>query len=193
MTLIGDMAGYPEYADYINIGMESAVWGAAISQTIEYGQNNYMADVKQYIDPEVYHQAMVYSIPAVAVSGSLEAVQELNKQLGAAEILGNKGDFIQAFLQRFKMPDPRPADNAAYANELMTELGKLDPRWYLYSRAGEDIVDLRPLSTASYDARFLMELYTPLTVAMQLAPHYPEIGAEEVMREQFPLMVTTLS
>ncbi|MNZ24401.1 hypothetical protein D3C78_415480 [compost metagenome] len=75
----------------------------------------------------------------------------------------------------------------------MSTLLQLNPRWYLYSRNGEDIVDFTALSVASNDARYILEMHAFLGPYMQIAPLFPEATAEEVMREQFPLMVSTLT
>lgn len=192
-TLIGDMSGYPDMAKYVNIGMEAAVWGSALSQTIDYGQYQYMDNVKQYIDPEVYRQALIYSIPAVATSGSLEAVLELLKQLTPAEVYANKPDFVKNFLQRFKLPEVPPADLIAYGVQVVTTCNQIQSRWYRYTRGNEDIYDFKCLTTASEDAQRLLQLHAELGPIVQIAPHFPETSVDDVIRHQFPLMVMSLS
>lgn len=192
-TLIGDMAGYPQLAEYVNMGMEAAVWGSAISQTIDYGQYHYMDDVKQYIDPEVYRQALIYSIPSVATSGELTAVTTLLGQLTAAEVYANKPDFVKVFLQRFKMPQTPPADFVAYSREVVNTCSQIQTGWYTYKRGAETIYDLTCLTTASEDAQRLLQLHPELGVIVQIAPEFPEQTVDENIHQQFPLMIMTLT
>lgn len=193
-TLIAGLTGNEQYGEYINMGFESAVWGSAIAKTVEYGQYNYIGDVKQYIDPEVYQQALVYSVPMVATSGSLEAVHELMKQLTVDKIMSAKPDFIKTFLTQFKLADPMTVTMEAYCADLVTTMSTLDANWYHYQRrADQVIVDLSLLATASDVARKLMELHAELGPYVIAAPYCTELTVDEVIRQQFPMMVTNLS
>lgn len=193
-TLIGGLTGQEQFAEYANMGIESAVWGSALTKSIEYGQYNYIGDVKQYIDPAVYKQALVYSVPMVSSSGSLEAVKELMKELTPTEILANTPDFIKTFLTQFKTPPELTVPRETYAADLVATLNIISPGWYTYQRQPDEaIVDLSLLAVASTDALSLFELYPALSIYAIAAPTAPEQAVEEVIRRQFPLMVTTLS
>lgn len=193
-TLLGDLTGNEEYAEYFNIGIESAVWGSAISKTIEYGQYDYIGNVKEYVDPAVYRQALIYSIPMVASSGSLEALKELMKQLTPDVILAGKPDFVKTFLTQFKIPPELPVTMEVYSTDLVNTLTALDNQWYTFQRQSEQsIVDLTYLAVASADARALFELHPVLRPYAIAAPHAPELSVDEVIRKQFPMMVTNLT
>jgi hypothetical protein len=193
LGLVGDLSGNPEFARMINIGYESAVWGAAFTEAAGYGAFDYSRDVKQYIDPEVYRQAMIYSLPVVAASGSLEATQHVITELGAETVITHKPDYIKVFLGRFKLPETRPADIPTYANLVVDTMSQLNPRWYLVSRGGEDIYDLSALAGASTDAVQTLDNHAVIGPLIQIAPYFPEVTTDEVLREQYPLMVTNLS
>lgn len=193
LGVMGDLTGNPEFSRYINIGMEAAVWGAALSQATEYGAYHYYGDVKQYIDPEVYRQAVIYSLPVVASSGSLEALQSVIAELGAETVINHKPDMIKVFLSRFKLPSEEPLDKVAYAVEVVDTLNQLNPRWYLYRRGDTDIMDVSSLSSASEAAVTLLANHEVIGPLIQVAPPFPEVTVEEVLREQFPLMVSTLA
>ncbi|MND13282.1 hypothetical protein D3C80_34530 [compost metagenome] len=193
-TLIGGLTGQEQFAEYANMGIESAVWGSALTKSIEYGQYNYIGDVKQYIDPAVYKQALVYSVPMVSSSGSLEAVKELMKELTPTEILANTPDFIKTFLTQFKTPPELTVTREAYAADLVATLNLISPGWYMYQRQPDEaIVDMSLLAVASPDALSLFELYPALSIYAIAAPTAPEQTVEEVIRRQFPLMVTNLT
>lgn len=188
-ALIGSLTGNSELAEYINIGYESAVWGAALTEAVNYGSSYYIGDVKQYIDPDVYRQALIYSIPAVASSGDLTALEQLTNQLTADVIMSNKPDFIKTFLIQFKVPTPLPVTPLEYSFELAQAMSLLNSRWYLYDRAGTDIFDLQFLSGASSDARKILELHPTLGPVIQVSPGFPEASVGEVIKEQFPRMI----
>jgi len=193
-SLIGELTGYEDYAKYVNIGLESAVWGATFSEAVGFGSYHYLSDVKQYIDPEVYHQGLIYSVPVVATSGSLEAVQELMKNLTRDEIMATKPDFIKAFLQQFKLPTEMTVTMEAYCTSVRTVLNTLDPNWFKFQRqAAQVIPDLSVLSSANAAALKLFELDTELCPYAIAAPYATELTVDEVIRLQFPLMVTNLT
>lgn len=193
-SLLGELTGNEKWASYVNLGLESAVFGSAISKSIEYGQYQYIGDVKQYIDPAVYQQALVYSVPMVSTSGSLEAVKELLKEMTPDVAMSTKPDFIKSFLQQFKMPAELTVTREAYCNDLVDTLSRLDANWYMYDRRPDQrIVDFTNLTIASQDALQLFELHAVLGRYAIAAPIVPELSVEEVIRKQFPRMVTTLT
>lgn len=193
-TLLGELTGNEKYASYVNMGLESAVWGSALAKTVEYGQYNYIGDVKEYIDPAVYQQALVYSVPMIASSGSLVAVQELMKQMTADVALSNKPDFVKTFLMAFKTPTDLTVTLETYANDLVDTLTRLAGPWYSYQRQPDEVItDLTFLSVASPDALKLFELHPVLSRYAIIAPYAVELPVEDVIRKQFPMMVTNLS
>lgn len=193
-TLIGGLTGQEQFAEYANMGIESAVWGSAISKTIEYGQYNYIGDVKEYIDPAVYQQALVYSVPMVASSGSLEALKELMKQMTSDVIISTKPDFIKTFMGQFKVPADLAVTREAYATDLVDTLNRLQAGWYSYQRqADESIVDLSCLAVGTSDALNLLQLHPVLSRYAIAAPYAQELTVEDVIRKQFPLMVMNLT
>lgn len=189
-SLIGSLTGYEEFSEYVNIGYESAVWGATLSQAVDYGSSYYIGDVKQYIDPVVYRQALVYSVPAVASSGSMDALNQIMDQLTVDEIMAAKPDFIQTFLSRYFLPASLTMTMEQYGVELFDKMTALEGRWYLYDLAGQDIVDMKYMSNMSMDSRKVLELHGAVREAVQLAPHYRETTVTEAIREHYPLMVT---
>lgn len=193
LGIVGDLTGNAEFSRYINIGYESAVWGAALSEAAGYGQYQYFGDVKQYIDPEVYRQAVIYSLPVIATSGSLDALKNVIQELGPDVVIAHKPDMIRVFLSRFKLPVPEPLDKVGYANEVVDTLNLLDARWYLYRRDGTDIFDISMLTGASTEAIVLLNNHAIVGPLIQIAPHFPEVTTDEVLREQYPLMVTNLT
>ncbi len=191
--LVAELTGSEEYLKYVNIGIESAVWAGALTDLIDQQQYQYMSDVKQYIDPTVYHQSMIYTVPAVASSGSPYALRELLKELSEDEIISNKTDFIRTFLKSFVMPKTIEVTVEEYALELVNILTQLDSKWYSYDRQdGESIVDHDLLTTASHDALMLLQNHPTLGIHAIAAPTMPVLSIEEVVRRQFPLMVTNL-
>ncbi len=193
LGILGDLSGNPEFSQYINIGYESAVWAAAMTEAAEYGEYQYFGDVKEYIDPEVYRQAMIYSLPVIATSGSLDALTTVITELGPEVVMAHKPDMIKVFVSRFKLPMPEPLDKITYANDVVDTLNLLDSRWYLYRRLGTDIFDLSALAGASKDAMVLLSNHVVIGPLIQIAPHFPEVSTDEVLREQYPLMVTNLT
>lgn len=194
VSLMGNLTGKDDWANNVNVGLESAVWGSALSQSVKYGQYNYLKDVKVHIDPEVYQQSLIYSVPAVASSGSLEALKNLMTELSNDKIMFTKPDFIKTFLGQFSLPDPMTTTREVYANDLVNTLTLLSPKWYLYSRqAGQEIVDLTNLQTANKVALTLLELHDVLGKYAIAAGVVKEQSVEESMKEQFPMMVTSLS
>lgn len=192
-SLVAELTGSEEFLGYVNKGIESAVWAAALTEAIQQDLHYFMSEVKQFIDPEVYHQSMIYSIPAVATSGSIYGLKELLNELSEDEIVSNKTDFIRTFLTSFIMPSTITGTVEEYAIELVELLSQLDPLWYIYTRSeGEEIVDHGLLTTASQDALVLLETHPVLSVHAIAAPTMPELSIEEVIRRQFPLMVTNL-
>ncbi|MCY1285061.1 hypothetical protein D9M68_20560 [compost metagenome] len=188
-SLIGSMTGLPELSEYVNIGYESAVWGATLSNAVDYGSSYYISDVKESVDPAVYRQALIYLTPSVARSGDVNALDQLMTNLNIDEIMAAAPDFIFMFLTNFKMPTSITVSIELYAIEFFNKLALLDSRWYLYNRNGVDIVDMKYMTTMSDDARRLFETHSVIGVAVQMAPKYPEVSTSEVVREQYPLMV----
>lgn len=189
-SLIGSLTGNEDFAEYVNIGYESAIWGATLSQAVDYGSSYYIGDVKQYIDPAVYRQALIYSVPAVASSGSMDALNQIMDQLTVDEIMAAKPDFIQTFLSRYVLPTSLTKTMGEYAVELFDKMTALEGRWYLYEWNGEDIVDMKYMTNMSLDSRRVLELHDAVKEAVQLAPHYRETTVTDVIREQYPLMVS---
>jgi len=161
-----------------------------LTKAVEYGSYEYIGSVKDHIDPEVYRQAVIFSIPAVASSGSLEAVKELITALGAEVVHANKPDFVGVFINRFKAPAEPTMDMPAYADQVVDTMTQLDSRWYLYDREGQDISDFKYLSAASPDAVAYLSHHPVVGPLVQIAPLFPENTVDAVMREQFPLMVS---
>jgi len=189
--LIGSLTGNDEIAEYINIGYEAAVWGAVLTESIEYGSSYYIGDVKQYIDPTVYRQALLYSVPAVASSGDMTALDQLLDQLNPDEIMAEKSDFVRTFLSRYTLPSPLTASLEGYSDDLYNKMAQLDSRWYLYSLEGTDIIDLGNMISISEDGKKVLQLHQELGPWVQLAPEYAEKTVGELIREQFPLLVQT--
>lgn len=194
VSLMGSLTGNEEWASNINVGLESAVWGSALSQSVGYGQYNYLKDVKVHVDPDVYQQALIYSVPAVASSGSLEALKTLMGELSNDKIILTKPDFIKVFLGQFILPDPMSVTRETYAIDLVATLESLSSKWCLYSRQpSQEIVDLTYLQTANKTALALLELHPELGAYAIAATVVTEQSVEESMKEQFPMMVTNLS
>lgn len=189
VALMGSLTGNEALAEYINIGYESAVWGAVLSEAVGYGADDYLSRVKEYIDPAVYHQSLIYSVPAVASSGDLSALSHLRQELTVDEILAAKDDFIKIFLMSFKIKRPMTETMDVHATTLFTAMSELDGRWYLFDRNGTDIIDMKYMAYMSKDAQAVLELHPVIGFAVQMAPKFPDKTAGDVVRENYPLMV----
>lgn len=189
VSLIGDMTGDPALTEQINIGFESAIWGATFAETNSYGAHDYYERVKAHVDPAVYTQAVIYSLPSAATSGSLEAVQQVLRALSPDVILANQPDFIPMFLSQFKLPNPHPTDLEAFGVEVVTALSTLDALWYTYKHESIDpVYDFKYLTKATPDAIQVLSTHPVLGPLIQLAGFFPEKTVAEVIRQEFPRM-----
>lgn len=189
--LLGDLGLPEEYLDYVNVGIESAVWAAALTGATSINIFDYFEKLKDHVDDDVYYQAVVFTLPTVATMGSLEGLQAVINGIGAWNILANQPDFIPTFISNFMLPNPLPDgfDAREYGIRLVNLLNQIDPMWYKYQRTDTEVIlDLKYLTNPSKDAVTVLELHDELGVAVMLAPGYPEKSVNEVMREQFPRM-----
>jgi len=109
-------------------------------------------------------------------------------------VITNKPDFVRVFLTQFKLPAPSPTDMSTYATELVTTLSSLDPGWYEYTRQVDEVIyDIKYMTTASADAKQLLDRHAVIGPLLQIAPWFPESSVDVVLREQFPLMVGVLT
>ena len=187
--IMGDMGLDPNTLEMINIGVESAVWGAALAGASSLNLFDYFDAVRDNTDPDVYYQAVVFALPTVAGMGSLQGLDAMLSAVGAENILVNQPDFIQIFISNFTIPTPQPADLKAYGVELANKLKLIDRNWYTYQRGEETIIDFKYMSTPSRDAIRVLELHDEIGPAIQIAQGYPEIAVSDSLREQFPMMV----
>ncbi len=193
VALMGELSGKPELAEMVNIGFESAVWGAAFAEANSFGSYDYYDTVRSHVDPDVYHQAVIYSLPSVATSGSLEAVKQALRALSPEVILANQPGFIEMFFSQFKLPEPQPIDMAAYSNDLVDTLTQLDRYWYTYSPDTTPVVyDLKNLTKVTPDALRVLSIHPVVGPLVQIAPHFQQVSVAEVIRSQFPKMVINL-
>lgn len=187
--IMGDMGLDPDTLEMINIGVESAVWGAALAGASSLNLFDYFDAVRDNTDPDVYYQAVVFALPTVAGMGSLQGLDAMLSAVGAENILVNQPDFIQIFISNFTIPTPQPADLKTYGVELVNKLKLIDRNWYTYQRGEETIIDFKYMSTPSRDAVRVLELHDEIGPAIQIAQGYPEIAVSDSLREQFPMMV----
>ncbi|MNG12609.1 hypothetical protein D3C84_962310 [compost metagenome] len=122
--------------------------------------------------------------------GSLAGLDAMLRGIGPENILINQPDFISVFLSNFTIPTPAPTDLKVYGEELVTKLALIDPMWYKYVRNGETIVDMKYLTAPSKDTVRVLELHDELGMAIQIAPGFEEVSVGDVIREQFPMMVS---
>ena len=119
--------------------------------------------------------------------------------IGADEIMAAAPDTVPKFLSNYKMPRaPAFIDiSSTYiqktvaesSTELFSTMSKLDSRWFLADRNGEDVIDMKSMANLSTDARRLLEDHPVIGHAVQMAPKYLPASASEVIREQYPRMV----
>lgn len=192
-SLMGDLSGNPEISRMINVGFESAVWGAAFTEANSFGTYDYYESVRSHVDPDVYHQAVIYSLPSVATSGSVDALKQALRALSPEVILANQPGFIEMFFSQFKLPEPHPTDMAAFSNDLVEHLTLLDPHWYIYSADTTPVVyDLKYLTKVTPDALRVLSIHPVIGPLVQIAPNFQAVSVAEVIRSQFPKMVTNL-
>ncbi|MNY19040.1 hypothetical protein D3C86_1524540 [compost metagenome] len=190
LGVMGDMGIAPEFLDSVNVGIESAIWGATLSGASSLNMFDYFDQVRDNTDPDVYYQAVVFALPTVAGMGSLAGLDAMLRGIGPENILINQPDFISVFLSNFTIPTPAPTDLKVYGEELVTKLALIDPMWYKYVRNGETIVDMKYLTAPSKDTVRVLELHDELGMAIQIAPGFEEVSVGDVIREQFPMMVS---
>jgi hypothetical protein len=188
--LIGSLTEYVDITEYVNIGYEAAVWAGTLATAVEEGVGEYIGIVRDFVDVEVYQQALRFITPTVAYAGEMTSLNHLFDNLPKDEIMACQPDFIPTFLSRFKLPGNLGQSMEDTSVELIGKMKELDPRWYLYDQNGTDIIDMKYIATMSDDVKRLLELDDEIGHAVQLARHYPEATIAEITREQYPLMVS---
>jgi hypothetical protein len=189
--LMGALTGNEEIARVINVGYESAVWASVFSQSNQYGVYSSYGRVRDNIDPDVYRQAVILSIPSVASSGSLEAVQAVLEVIDGDVLLARQPSFVRVFLSAFDLPSTVSNDLVSYSDTVVSTLNQIDPSWYQYTLvSGEVIYDLEALVGASDDAINLLTLHGEVGKLVQVAPDFPMRSVADIIRDEFPMMVT---
>jgi hypothetical protein len=195
LRLAGDVSGNSEYTKFINIGMEASLWGATISQAVEYNYPDMIKMVSANVDPDVMKQSMIYASGTVMQSGNLEGLLSMMDVLTVDEILGNNPDFIKTFLSGFTITDTwKPEEYPAKAVLLRDTLNKINPTWATFKRPVDPapIYDLTALSIMSADGRKILTLITEMRDAIQIAPNFPVTTTYDLCRNQYPLSVAAL-
>lgn len=189
--LMGALTGNEEIARVINVGYESAVWASVFAQSNQYGVYSSYSRVRDSIDPDVYRQAIILSIPSVASSGSLDALQSVLEVVTGDVLISRQPSFVKIFLSAFDLPSTVTSDLATYSNTVVSVLNQLDPGWYHYTLvSGEVIYDLEALTNASDDAINLLALHDEVGKLIQVAPDFPVRSVADIIRDEFPMMVT---
>lgn len=187
--LIGDLSGNRKVAEMIHLGYVSAVWGAAFAESNRYGESTYRR-VQESVDPEVFRRGVIYSIPSVAATGRIEAVTELLEVIDADTVLGYHSDFVTRFLSAYRIPNPRPADMVAHANDVVSTLERVKSKWYYYTLdSGREVYDLTCFNNMSYDAYEVMCLNDTVSKAAQISKGYGTRSILDLIYKQFPRMV----
>lgn len=192
-SLVGDLSGSPELAHYINVGYESAVWAAVITDAVGYGDSSLYKNLRGKVDPEVYYRALIYSIPAVASSGSLEALVNLLQELEPEVIMANNPDFIEVFISSYRIDKSKVSDIQAHVHQTSVVLDGLDATWAKTVVNHDKVIyNLAILSLLKEEGYSAFCLHSELGPAAQLARVYKTEPVATVLREQYPRMVTNL-
>lgn len=192
VDMLGNLTGMPIIKDIVKIGYESALIGAAFSELIRSGDHDSYESYRDNVSPHVYAQAVLYSIPSVAHTGELSALETLLRNTTPKDILAHHPEFIKIFMVNFKSPrNTEVADLKSYVNDVVAQLNRIDPNWYRYKLAdGTYINDLTPFTNLSGSGYEIFCLHDQLGYLAQLAPEHKEIPVESVIRSQFPLAVS---
>lgn len=188
--VFGALTGNEEFSRIVNIGMEAAVWGAALSEATRYGMYDYYDDIYTYVPQDIYEQSVVFALPSVITSGSLDALKKAVAKLGGDKIIANYPGAVADFLKQFSLPTPTVGSSETYAIDLYDTLTLIDPMWCWYNRGAERIFDMSSVSTASEEGIRTLEHHPLIGAFCQIAPKYTELNVGSVMREQFPRIVT---
>lgn len=195
LGIAGGLTDDPGMLKAIDIGMEAAVWGSAISQSVKYNYPEMMYSVSKSTDPEVMYWAMVYASDTIMSQGNLESHVAMLKTLTAEVVLGHNPDYIKNFLAAFKITPEWPAsDYPAKAALLSSLMSDMNPNWSSYNRTAAPIkiIDLAALSGMSKDAKQLLSLIDELKDPIQMAGDFPATTTYNLCRDQYPMSVAAL-
>lgn len=195
LGMAGGLTDDPGALKAIDIGMEAAVWGSAISQSVKYNYPEMMYAVSKNTDPEVMYWAMVYASDTVMSQGNLEAHLAMLKTLTPDVVLGNNPDYIKNFLAAFRItPEWDAKDYPEKAVLLAKAMSDMNPNWSSYTRTApaEKVVNLAALSGMSNDAKQLMSFIPELKDPIQMAGDFPTTTSYILCRDQYPMSVAAL-
>lgn len=195
LGIAGGLTDDPGALKAIDIGMEAAVWGSAISQSVKYNYPDMMYAVSKNTDPEVMYWAMVYASDTVMSQGNLEAHIAMLKTLTAEVVLGHNPDYIKNFLAAFRItPEWDVSVYPEKATLLLSLMSDMNPNWSSYKRNAptETVVNLAALSGMSNDAKTLLSYIPELKDPIQMAGDFPATTTYILCRDQYPLSVAAL-
>lgn len=195
LGIAGSLTGDPTMLKAIDIGMESAVWGSAISQAVKYNYPEMMYTVNNSVDPEVMYWSMVYASDTVMTQGNLESHLVMLQTLTPEVTLGHNPDYIKTFLSAFKIsPEWTAAEYPAKALLLAQQMADMNPSWTTYKRTAHpfEVINLEALAGMSPDAKKLLSYIEALKDPIQMAGNFPTTTSYNLCRDQYPMSVAAL-
>lgn len=195
LGLAGGLTGNPSMLSAIDIGMEAAVWGSAISQSVKYDYPDITYSLQPNVDAEVMHWSMVYASDTIMNQGSLESHDVMTEILTPEEVLGHNPEYIKTFLSAFRItPEWEIKDYPQKALDLQAALVAMDPNWCTFKRPAHPVLifDLAALAGMSNDARKLLTYIPGLKDPIQMSVNFPITNTYNLCRDQYPLSVASL-
>lgn len=195
LGLAGGLTGNPTILSAIDIGMESAVWGSAISSAVKYDYPDITYSLQPNVDAEVMHWSMVYASDTIMQQGSLESHEVMIEILTPEEVVGHNPEYIKTFLSAFRItPEWEIKDYPAKALLLQSKLVEMDPNWCTFKRPVHPTVvfDLAALAGMSNDARKLLTYIPELKDPIQMSVNFPITNTYNLCRDQYPMSVASL-
>lgn len=195
LGIAGGLTNDPGALRAIDIGMEAAVWGSAISQSVKYSYPDMMYAVSANTDPEVMYWAMIYASDTVMSQGNIEAHEAMLKTLTPEVVLGHNPDYIRNFLAAFTITPEWDVktypEKAILLDKLMSDM---NPQWRSSTRAAPPVkvVNLAALAGMSADAKRLLSMIPELKDTIQMAGDFPTTTTYILCRDQYPLSVAAL-
>jgi hypothetical protein len=195
LGLAGGLTGNPTILTAIDIGMESAVWGSAISSAVKYDYPDITYSLQPNVDAEVMHWSMVYASDTVMNQGSLESHEVMVDILTPDEVVGHNPEYIKNFLSAFRItPEWEIKDYPQKAVDLQAALVAMDANWCYFKRPVDPapIFNLAALAGMSTDARKLLTYIPALRDPIQMSVNFPLTSTYNLCRDQYPLSVASL-
>jgi len=186
--IVNELTGNSDLMKVINIEAEAAILGGITQQLLRYGIPDLVDDVMaQSASDEAIKKAYQFVSTDSIVGTDLATINRVLDKIGLAAYLEVNPNPIKNILGSFYFGtddtiDKWPAKRAL----LLSTLNRIDPHWEEYNRNGTYVKDLNAFTTASTDAKKLLNMADPEALLTLIGPSFLSTGVSSVMKTLYP-------